>query len=82
MEARGVQPKKSKLLRDRIATEKGLWHPLCYDCVSARIFAEADSDLIAMSGYGISMSLLGLPDMGFVSLSELAMVTRAVRAGP
>ncbi len=72
------QQKKSKLLRDRIATEKGLWHPLCYDCVSARIFAEAGADLIAVSGYGISMSLLGLPDMGFVSLPELVMVTRAV----
>lgn len=73
-----MQQKKSRLLRHRIATEKGLWHPLCYDCVSARIFAEAGADLIAVSGYGISMGLLGLPDMGFVSLPELAMVTRAV----
>ena len=73
-----MQQKKSRLLRERMATEKGLWHPLCYDCVSARIFAEAGADLIAVSGYGISMSLLGLPDMGYVSLPELLMVTRAV----
>lgn len=73
-----MQQKKSELLRHRIATEKGLWHPLCYDCVSARVFAGAGADVIAVSGYGISMSLLGLPDMGFVSLPELVMVTRAV----
>ncbi|MBN1629413.1 MAG: isocitrate lyase/PEP mutase family protein, partial [Thermoleophilia bacterium] len=73
-----MQQKKSRLLRERMATDKGLWHPLCYDCVSARIFAEAGADLIAVSGYGISMSLLGLPDMGYVSLPELLMVTRAV----
>jgi len=70
--------KKTTLLRRRIETEKGLWNPLCYDCVSARIFEKAGADLIAVSGYGISMSLLGMPDMGFVSLPELAMVTRFV----
>ena len=70
--------KKTTLLKKRIKTEKGLWNPLCYDCVSAKIFDKAGADLIAVSGYGISMSLLGLPDMGFISLTELAMVTRYV----
>jgi 2-methylisocitrate lyase-like PEP mutase family enzyme len=70
--------RKTTLLKKRIKTEKGLWNPLCYDCVSARIFDRAGADLIAVSGYGISMSLLGLPDMGFVSLPELTMITRHV----
>jgi 2-methylisocitrate lyase-like PEP mutase family enzyme len=70
--------KKTTMLKKRIKTEKGLWNPLCYDCVSAKIFDKAGADLIAVSGYGISMSLLGLPDMGFVSLPELTMVTRFV----
>jgi 2-methylisocitrate lyase-like PEP mutase family enzyme len=70
--------KKTTILKKRIKTEKGLWNPLCYDCVSAKIFDKAGADLIAVSGYGISMSLLGLPDMGFISLTELAMVTRYV----
>ena len=70
--------KKTTLLRRRIEKEKGLWNPLCHDCVSARIFEKAGADLIAISGYGISMSLLGLPDMGFISLPELAMVTRFI----
>ena len=70
--------KKTTKLKKRIKTEKGLWNPLCYDCVSAKIFDKAGADLIAVSGYGISMSLLGLPDMGFISLPELAMVTRYV----
>jgi 2-methylisocitrate lyase-like PEP mutase family enzyme len=70
--------KKTTLLRRRIDTEKGLWNPLCYDCVSARIFEKAGADLIAISGYGISLSLLGLPDMGFISLPELAMMTRFI----
>ncbi len=70
--------KKTALLKKRIRTEKGLWNPLCYDCVSARIFEKAGADIIAVSGYGISVSFLGLPDMGFISLPELAMITRHI----
>ena len=70
--------KKSTALRERIKTEKCLWNPLCYDCVSAKVFAEAGADIIAVSGYGISMGLLGLPDMGFISLPELVTVTRSI----
>lgn len=70
--------RKTTLLRKRINSEKGLWNPLCYDCLSARIFDKAGADVIAISGYGISISLLGLPDMGFISLPELTMVTRFV----
>jgi 2-methylisocitrate lyase-like PEP mutase family enzyme len=73
-----MKEKKTTRLRRRIETEKGLWNPLCYDCVSARIFDRAGADLIAVSGYGISMGLLGLPDMGFISLPELAMMTRFI----
>jgi 2-methylisocitrate lyase-like PEP mutase family enzyme len=70
--------KKSTLFRKRIEKEKGLWNPCCYDCISARIFEKAGADIISVSGYGISLSLLGMPDMGFISLSEMAMVTRFV----
>jgi 2-methylisocitrate lyase-like PEP mutase family enzyme len=70
--------KKSTILRQRIEKEKGLWNPCCYDCISARIFEKAGADVIAISGYGISLSLLGLPDMGFISLPELAMVAQHV----
>ncbi len=77
-EKKEMAEKKSTILKRRIRNEKGLWNPLCYDCVSARIFDRAGADLIAVSGYGISMSLLGLPDMGFVSLPELTMITRHV----
>ncbi len=73
-----MEEKKTTAFKKRIKSEKGLWNPLCYDCVSARIFDKAGADLIAVSGYGISMSLLGLPDMGFISLPELTMVTRHV----
>jgi 2-methylisocitrate lyase-like PEP mutase family enzyme len=73
-----MKDKKTTKLKQRIKTEKGLWNPLCYDCVSAKIFSEAGADLIAVSGYGISMSLLGLPDMGFISLPELSMITRFI----
>ncbi len=39
--------KKTTMLKKRIKTEKGLWNPLCYDCVSAKIFDKAGADLIA-----------------------------------
>ena len=70
--------KKSTLLRQRLSEKKGLWNPCCYDCISARLFSQAGADLISVSGYGVSVSLLGLPDAGFMTLPEIAMVTRYI----
>lgn len=47
-----------------------------YDVFSARLIEGAGIELILAGGFGVSASLLGLPDVGFLTLSEIADVVR------
>lgn len=46
--------------------------PSAYDALSAKVIAKAGFSAIHMTGSGSSASLLGYPDMGFTTLSEMA----------
>jgi 2-methylisocitrate lyase-like PEP mutase family enzyme len=59
-------------LRDLINRKNGLVVPGAYDGVSARLVERAGFPVVYMTGYGVSASRLGLPDMGFAGLSEMA----------
>ena len=57
--------------------------PGVWDALSARLAADAGFDTVFCSGYSVSASLLGLPDFGYVTQSEMAEVARRVcRAAP
>lgn len=45
--------------------------PGVYDCLGARIVDSIGFDAIYVTGFGTSTSLLGRPDLGFLTLSEL-----------
>ena len=45
--------------------------PGCYDALSARIIEATGHKCAYMTGFGTSASLLGLPDMGFITMSEM-----------
>jgi methylisocitrate lyase len=45
--------------------------PGCYDALSARIAEQAGFEAIAISGFGLEASLLGKPDLGLLTMSEL-----------
>ena len=45
--------------------------PCCHDGLSARILEQAGFEAIAAAGYGLSGSLLGAPDIGLLSGSEM-----------
>ncbi|QBD83499.1 isocitrate lyase/PEP mutase family protein [Ktedonosporobacter rubrisoli] len=49
--------------------------PGAYDALSARLIAQAGFPLAYMTGFGTAASVLGQPDVGLVTMSE--MVTRA-----
>jgi methylisocitrate lyase len=52
-----------------------------YDALSARLVEAAGFDLTFVHDYGISASLLGMPDMGLVTLTEMTeAVSRVVKA--
>jgi len=48
----------------------------CYDCVSARISQQVGFDVVLMSGYGVAGSVLGLPDYGMLTMTEMATMAK------
>ena len=59
-------------LRQLINRKHGLVVPGAYDGVSAKLVERAGFPVAYMTGYGVSASRLGLPDMGFAGLGEMA----------
>ena len=61
--------------------EKGvLVAPGAYDALSARIAAQAGAEAVYMTGFGVAGSLLGVPDIGLVTASEMIERVRALAA--
>lgn len=46
--------------------------PGAYDALSARLAAQAGFDAVYMTGFGVSGSILGMPDIGLLSATEMA----------
>ena len=59
-------------LHELVERKQGLVVPGAYDCVSARLVERAGFQAVYMTGYGTSASRLGLPDLGFAGLCEMA----------
>jgi 2-methylisocitrate lyase-like PEP mutase family enzyme len=53
--------------------------PGAYDAVSARVIEAAGFEAVYMTGYGVSASRVGVPDLGLVDLGELLGGLRALR---
>lgn len=54
--------------------------PGCYDALGARLIEQADFDAVYMTGFGTAASLLGRPDVGLLSVSEMLDNARRVVA--
>jgi 2,3-dimethylmalate lyase len=67
-------------LRHLIDQRQGLVVPGSYDGVSAKLVEQAGFAVVYMTGYGVSGSRLGLPDMGFAGLAEMADQARNMAA--
>jgi 2-methylisocitrate lyase-like PEP mutase family enzyme len=59
-------------LHELVMRRRGVVVPGAYDCVSARLVERAGFPAVYMTGYGASASRLGLPDLGFAGLAEMA----------
>lgn len=62
-------------LRELLASEEMLVVPGAYDALSARLIAQAGFPAVYMTGFGTAASVLGQPDVGLLTMSE--MVSRA-----
>lgn len=68
-------------LRALLAGAEPVLAPGAYDALSARLVEQAGFSAVYMTGFGVAASLLGRPDVGLVTMSEMAdSVRRMVRA--
>ena len=67
---RGKQnaPRLAELVRGREA----ILAPGAYDALTARIIEQAGFAAVYMTGFGTSASLLGRPDVGLLTMSQMA----------
>src|SRR5512141_1486580 len=70
--------KKTTEFRGLIHGEEILQLPCCYDGLSAKILEQAGFKAIAAAGYGLAGSLLGMPDIGVLTGSEMVTQYRNV----
>ena len=67
-------------LRLRLAAGESVLMPGVWDALSGLLAAEAGFTTAFLSGYCVSGTLLGLPDFGYLTQTEMAEVARRVRA--
>jgi len=70
--------KKSTELRKMILERKALVVPGAHDVMSAKFIEKYDFKAIQVSGFGLSATYLGLPDMGFISFGDVLAFTRNI----
>ena len=68
---------KTAALRQLLARDAILLAPGAYDAFTARLIQEAGFEAVYLSGAGISFSTLGHPDVGLLTMTEMA--TRAAK---
>ena len=69
----------SRAFADRLKQTQIVLAPGVYDAFSASIAADAGFEAVYLSGAAIAYTLLGRPDIGLVSLTEVAQVTARIR---
>lgn len=68
-----------RILRAKLQERRGLLVPGAANALSAGIIEDLGFEAVYVSGAGVSNTFLGLPDLGFISLPEIAQHTAAIR---
>ena len=67
-----------ELLKASETSGETLLVPGCYNAMSAKVLEQAGFPAVYMTGYGTSLSLLGMPDAGFATMSEMHLNARYI----
>ena len=70
--------KKTTKLREILKEGKSVFVPGCYNALSAKILDQVGFPAIYMTGYGTSLSLLGMPDCGLATMTEMHLNARNI----
>jgi len=65
-------------LRQLLASGRTIVAPGCYNALSAKILDTVGFPALYMTGYGTSLSLLGMPDAGLCTMTEMHMNARYI----
>ena len=68
-----------KVLRAKLEERRGLLVPGAANALAARIVEDLGFEAVYLTGAGATNSFLGLPDIGFISLTEIAQHAAAIR---
>ncbi len=71
------QMTKTHRLR-KLLNGPGVLAPGAFDAVSAKVVEAAGFEVVYMTGFGASASVLGLPDYGLMSLAEMVQRARTI----
>lgn len=69
----------NKAFRKRLSEGGPVLLPGAANALSARIIADLGFEAIYLSGAGLTNTFLGMPDLGFISLPEIAQHTATIR---
>lgn len=64
--------RKTILLKKLLKNKKILVAPGAYDVLSAKLIEKMGFKAVYMSGYGASASIIGQPDVGLLTMTEMA----------
>lgn len=73
-----MRARSGAALRRLLQQGKTLVKPGAYNALSAMVIEKAGFPCCGVTGYGVSASLLGKPDVGLVTLDEIVMITRYI----
>ena len=63
-------------LRELLKSNETLVVPGCYDAMSAKVMELVGFPAVYMTGYGTSLALLGMPDAGLATMTEMHLNAR------
>lgn len=69
----------NRAFKSRLAQGGAILMPGAANALAARVIADLGFEAIYLSGAGLTNTFLGMPDMGFISLSEIAQHTATIR---
>ena len=71
-------PNPGARLRELLARPEPLLAPGAFDGLSARLIEEAGFDCVYMTGFGAAASVLGRPDVGLLTMTEMVEHARQI----
>jgi carboxyvinyl-carboxyphosphonate phosphorylmutase len=73
-----IRLERRKVLKSLLQKDGIIVAPGCHDALGAKIIEKVGFEVAYMTGNGVSASLLGKPDIGLVTMSEMVTTARGI----